>query len=274
MKVSRVILLKEPRNDEDEDPYMLLFANAGYETRFVAPLCATAVEQTRLQELIAKGPATRFSGVIFTSKRAVSAWNDAASTLPCPPTSRWSEVPFFVVGPSTGEMLASVHCNGRPTRIIGSQRSGTGALLADLIIREHATELKGTERPLLFLTGDKTRDTLPIKLAAADLALEQMQVYQTTDSPRFQDELAAALRELGKDEQTWLAFFSPSGVRAVRATLECSPRTAVDQASLRVAAIGPTTEEALRKTDLFEVHAIADQPEPESLLEAMQRYES
>ena len=69
-----------------------------------------------------------------------------------------------------------------PQNIIG-EGSGTGEALANVIIQDQAN--RAAKLPLLYLTGDKNRDTLPTLLKAAGLHLEPLQVYGTRGSPDF-----------------------------------------------------------------------------------------
>lgn len=66
--------------------------------------------------------------------------------------------------------------------IIG-EGSGTGEALAKVVIDDQGG--RATKLPLLYLTGDKNRDTLPTLIRAAGLDLEPLQVYSTRGSPSF-----------------------------------------------------------------------------------------
>jgi len=66
--------------------------------------------------------------------------------------------------------------------IIG-EGSGTGEALAGLIIEDQ--DGRASKLPLLYLTGDKNRDTLPKLVKAAGLDLEPLQVYGTRGSQKF-----------------------------------------------------------------------------------------
>lgn len=66
--------------------------------------------------------------------------------------------------------------------IIG-EGSGTGEALAKVIIDDQGG--RATKLPLLYLTGDKNKDTLPTLVQAAGFDLEPLQVYNTRGSPNF-----------------------------------------------------------------------------------------
>ena len=98
----------------------------------------------------------------------------------------WTGVPFYVVGTTTGNILRKMPASPftpSPQNIIG-EGSGTGEALAKAIIQDQANR-EAAKPPLLYLTGDKNRDTLPTLLKAAGLHLEPLQVYATRGSPDF-----------------------------------------------------------------------------------------
>ena len=76
-----------------------------------------------------------------------------------------------------------------PQNIIG-EGSGTGEALAKVIIDDQGS--RATNLPLLYLTGDKNKDTLPTLVQAAGLELEPLQVYGTRGSLNF----STGVREL------------------------------------------------------------------------------
>lgn len=74
-------------------------------------------------------------------------------------------------------------------QVRGGAEAGTAERLAEFILREGSSE----GRRLLYLTGDKNRDTLPSMLVAVGAALVTLEVYGTTGSSTFRDDLGAAL---------------------------------------------------------------------------------
>jgi hypothetical protein len=107
-----------------------------------------------------------------------------------------------VVGKSTASSLHAIraaHPNSPfvPSNIRG-ESSGTSEQLARFIL----SDLKSSSTPLLYLTGDKNRDTLPDILRDGSLKLAPLQVYQTQGSSRFSEELKLALE--ATSDGTWL----------------------------------------------------------------------
>ena len=111
---------------------------------------------------------------------------------PEPSRADWSGVPFYVVGTTTGNVLRRMPVSPftpSSQNIIG-EGSGTGEALAKVIIDDQGS--RATNLPLLYLTGDKNKDTLPTLVQAAGHDLEPLQVYCTRGSPKF----SAGVREL------------------------------------------------------------------------------
>ena len=104
----------------------------------------------------------------------------------------WSAIPFYVVGTTTGNVLRKMPTSSftpSPQNVIGDG-TGTGEALAELIIDDQGRQTSGLL--LLYLTGDKNRDTLPTLVKAAGLDLEPIQVYGTRGSQNF----SAGIKEL------------------------------------------------------------------------------
>ena len=125
----------------------------------------------------------------------------------------WSDIPFYVVGTTTGNVLRTMPVSPfTPScqNIIG-EGSGTGEALAKVIIDDQLA--RTSKLPLLYLTGDKNRDTLPSLVQAAGLELEPLEVYSTRGSPIFSTEV----KELFQRNQPlggwnfWLCIGGPGG---------------------------------------------------------------
>jgi len=104
-------------------------------------------------------------------------------------------VPFYVVGEATAKALAAVSeiygpgpCT--PSDIRGGTQTGTSERLAHFILND-LPEREGNK--LLYLTGDKNRDTLPKILAGRCVALEPLRVYETRSSSTFAKDLESVV---------------------------------------------------------------------------------
>ncbi len=100
------------------------------------------------------------------------------------------EIPFYTVGRATEKSLkACPPCKYSPTLVLGANETGTGEALAHYILKHHSAY--DTSLPLLYLTGDKNRDTVPVTLAEGGLKSTPTQVYET----RKRDGLEADLKD-------------------------------------------------------------------------------
>ncbi|KDQ23769.1 hypothetical protein PLEOSDRAFT_1079082 [Pleurotus ostreatus PC15] len=258
------VLLLRAASKDAPDKYESSFVAAGYVPTSI-PVLETNL--TNIEELVGilSDTSTGFSGVILTSARACEAWKNAI---------RWCALPFYVVGKSTASALREL--DGAPKDIRGED-SGNAEQLARHILND-TRQISGK---LLYLTGDKNRDTLPNILTSNNLILHQLQVYETRGSARFATDLADVLSK-GTDDNDlcWIVYFAPSAAEFVTPVLnlhfnfadsEEDPSQKRRQA--RVAAIGPTTRDFLRDTLKLHVHAVASKPTPDGLVSAIKGHD-
>ncbi len=231
-----VCLFREP---EDPDPYEAAFRTAGFGVFSIPVLTFRFIGQ---EGLIAKlERPNSYGGLILTSPRAVQALAEALKWLPGE-VVLWHTKPVFAVGKRTASELRAI--GFRPE----GEESGSGALLARYIVRREV------DRPLLFLCGNLRRDEIPSALKEAGVPFEELQVYETLQ--------AETIDLSSHPKPDWVVFFSPSGVEAVSRAAD------LDWINVRLAAIGETTAEAIHQRG-FDVEAVAAEPTPESLLEAI-----
>lgn len=114
----------------------------------------------------------------------------------------WTQVPFYVVGEATATALSEIHSVAgqtllAPRDIRGAAESGTSEKLARFILYD----LPDTGyRKLLYLTGDKNRDTLPNILRDGGIELQSLQIYGTQGSSTFAADLARAVSSVPPGE--------------------------------------------------------------------------
>jgi uroporphyrinogen-III synthase len=305
---SLVILLRAPSGDEP-DKYEAAFASAGYLSVSIPVLQTTLTNISLLADIVSAGG---YSGVIVTSARVCEAWKAAAQSILSSPTSNtsnslWLSVPFYVVGKATASALSSLHdlfpathhhLLPSPTMIRG-QESGNAEQLAKFIVQD--VKASGRESNLLYLTGDKNRETLPSILNTAGLKFEPVQVYGTTGSSSFKDDLERVIGEYALVKgalsaliyaprycsdtariDRWIVYFAPSAAQFVTPILEnylSLPRIAAsssgssDRPPAKIATIGPTTFTFVQETLRLHVAATASKPSPDDLLLAIRRVE-
>jgi uroporphyrinogen-III synthase len=199
--------------------------------------------------------------------------------------SRLRGMTVYTVGPATALALTKLHFS----TIVGAD-TGNGTVLANLIVqtyrRDHllslsssqppsetapATTINPPKLPLLFLVGDKRRDIIPNRLASENIPLHELTVYETTVASTFDEELDQVMNDTTDGPIEWIVFFSPSGAEVALDKMKKLER------KIKVATIGPTTEEYLRKEWSVVPDMVARKPEPVSMvqgiLESMDRWQ-
>ncbi|GAA5920103.1 hypothetical protein JCM1841_004098 [Sporobolomyces salmonicolor] len=290
---SHLILLRAPSTEPDQDPYALALSSSPGWTLHHLPILDTGfVNLPQLAQAIQHVHAARhYAGVIMTSARSAEAWSLARGLLPAEPPA-CSSLPFFVVGLNTRTALLRSPSPPAPSSVHGASTTGTGDLLARYILSHRPLlPTPSLNRPLLYLTGDKNRDTLPRLLKEGGVETRPLQVYETTKRDGFDEALEARLRSIREQAdpggRIWIALFSPSGAEASLASLRRlgllpappSPASPGAEASdhsfpsvaprVRLAAIGPTTRDYLVHEVGVAVHAVARRPEAGELVGAV-----
>ena len=232
------------------------------------------------------------AGLIYTSQRAVSAFEEACSKTTSEVRARILGVlnlPLYVVGPATAASLRVTQEKWLPQCRVVGENTGTGKALADLILDDHRTQMsvektdgKDSVTRMVFLTGERHRDVIPQKLRAAGVGLQEVVVYKTGLRPALVQDLVKALDDTreGDARYHWVVLFSASAANEI---LQCMG--ALDDSTgevksdwfedakrrARVAAIGPTTAEAMRCEYGFMVDAVAEEPSPEGIRNAIEK---
>jgi uroporphyrinogen-III synthase len=124
----------------------------------------------------------KVDGVIVTSARAVEACANAGADID------WRVVRFYAVGPATAALLGQLP---NPPQDIRGTESGTAEQLARYIVQDATRE----ER-LLYLTGDKNRETLSrvVQEGLGESVLRELKVYATRGVRDFESCLARAVQ--------------------------------------------------------------------------------
>lgn len=226
-----IVLFREER---EADPYRTEFEKAGF-TPFFVPILQTSYEPS-LGWTDVSG-SERPHAVVVTSRRSLVAIGQDIRLLGRV-REEWGHLPWFAVGPATARAAERLGLNVHPST------PGTSTMLAEPIIQSGA-------RRVAFLTGNPHREDLENALLAQGVDVHTTILYTMTIRPVAELPIAAG----------WAVVFSPRGAQAVHERLKAS-------AGLRRAAIGPTTAAAMEALGL-RVDAVADHPEPESLINAV-----
>ncbi|KAF9264121.1 tetrapyrrole biosynthesis, uroporphyrinogen III synthase [Marasmius fiardii PR-910] len=272
---SAVILLRAP--SEVNDKYDTAFSTSGYTALSVPVLETVLVNIVGLTNIVQNG--AEYDGVIVTSARACEAWRDVVDNLGSLSTTTgddWNSKPFYVVGKATKTALSEIYTRHpespfAPTpSLIKGEDCGNADQLGHFIV----DDVKSRPVKLLYLTGDKNRDTLPNILRDGDVGFQALQVYETRGSTKFPTDLKDNLDPCAT--RWWIVFFAPSAAQFVLPFIEeyfeLPGKTSAARSSkplVKVASIGPTTDKYLRETLNLHVAAMASKPTPEDLVSAI-----
>ncbi|KAJ6494744.1 tetrapyrrole biosynthesis, uroporphyrinogen III synthase [Mycena vitilis] len=284
--MSNVLLLRAP--SQSPDRYESVFSGAGYAPTSIPVLETILVNLEALTDTVRLGP--QHGAVIITSGRAGEAWRKALDALDSPHAlnqeSDWSSTPFYVVGKSTASSLKAIRDAHPRSHLVPNdirgESSGTSEQLADFIIADlDSSPPESRQKPFLFLTGDKHRDTLPDILHNGNIKLDSLQVYQTQGSSSFPNDLRLTLESHQDSKIWWIVFFAPSAAEFVvpflRQQFDFRPanaNTSLAKRAPRIASIGPTTSTFLQENLNISVDVVASKPTPEDLLHAINAYDT
>lgn len=279
------VLLLRARSLDEPDKYEDSFRGKGYNPISIPVLETVLKDLPNLTNVVEKGPEVGgYAGVIVTSARACEAWKVVVGELVSGGVgvrkeAEWPAVPFYAVGEATGRALSDIgetlgHSPYTPRDIRGRSETGTSEKLAHFIL-EDLSPATGS-RKLLYLTGDKNRDTLPKILRDGGFELQSLQVYETRGSSDFPHDLSEVVGTAPAGKW-WIVYFAPSAADFVTPHLKDhfslpptdEPRIAAVDAPTRIAAIGPTTSMFLRDELKLAVDAVPAKPNPEALVAAI-----
>jgi len=260
-----IVLLKSGNNDT----YRAQLEAASYQPIFLPVLGHQLSNQDALREILTSGS---YTGVIFTSQRAVEAWGQAVKGCS---RQEWDRIPSYVVGAATRQALLDLQSDMVPSGdlVLGGEETGRAELLGQYMVKK----LEGREsvEKLLYLVGDKRRDILSVMLAKAGLVVQEVTVYETTMADGFPRQLETILKSKAGGN-IWIVFFSPSGAQYTIPTLQSCVGAedghldeVLHRQNIRLAAIGPTTAEYLQQTVSLSVAAECQYPTAESLTLAL-----
>jgi len=261
------------RDQQSDDPFVRIISLSGFSVRCL-PVLATEYVDTPidLEEDV--------DAVVVTSQRSVEALTRRQNFLD-KLNDKHPGVPWFVTGPATARKLAKLGVPVRTDRTCsaddapGGKEPSSGAPDGSLAASLAKTIIDSGARHVLYLAGDPHRPELPELLSEGGIDVQIRTLYRTIpvvpsdwNVPNVQNApvlLNALSARPGPDTielPDWVCFFSPRGVATVFESQD------IDWSGVKIAAIGPTTAEALRVQGIVP-DAVAPRPEPESLVEAI-----
>ncbi|KAF2857975.1 tetrapyrrole biosynthesis, uroporphyrinogen III synthase [Piedraia hortae CBS 480.64] len=298
-----IYLLKTPSSPSDAYAEHLTSQNRHYAPRFLPVLehifRTNALRTLRLlverfalaggseadpaaQRLATNNPARKYSGLIFTSQRAVDAFAILLLRLDPDKTGAFfdAELPIYVVGPATARCVRSLNL---PCKVLGEE-SGDGKNLAKFILEHRkgldteVTILDGKVLPLLFLVGEQRRDIIPVTLGENNVPVTELVVYETQESEEFSERFEDVLDEANEADvkSQVVVVFSPQGCRAMLRALgwldgesekfdQALRERSMAAVKTYIVAIGPSTRDHLKGNFGFTPDACAATPTPEGV---------
>ena len=244
------------RQEEDEnDKYHLRFNKESF-VKNITSISVLAFEHNNLDKILEfVSKVDDYSGLIFTSRRAVTSLEKAVSPDEVEVVGRTLDV--YVVGRATADLSNQLGLTSK-----GSE-TGNAKELSELIIKERT----GTDKPLMFLCGNLARETIPKRLTENSIPNESISCYKTIPDKKFKHNLKQYLNEFEPDV---IVFFSPSGVEFHKQTLrQMFPELGK---ALKIVCIGSYTSEAVVKLG-FEVTGVAEKPTPDALFDVIKGFD-
>lgn len=254
----RIVLFKK---HDREDNYAKLLIQQGFQPEFIPVLDHVTTNIDTIRTILLEGPHV-WSALILTSHRSVQAMVEAYESIPTntPMTNSvktaWNTIPIYLVGPHTAHVL-------NEWKALFNNTSYWTVAPRALELLPSLLNLP-TKNQVLFLAGDKRRDLIPTELKAAGFHVHEVQSYVTCRHRDLTNRLKSLILPC------WFVYFSPSGLNYVL--------TSTDKTNLNnhgfIAAIGPTTAEAITSSLGFDPHVTAKLPDPHHLVEAIVQFES
>ncbi|GJJ06071.1 hypothetical protein Clacol_000260 [Clathrus columnatus] len=286
-----VLLLKSPPRIA-EDPYQKLIQAEGYYPVFVEVLESVLSNEKKLEDILSSEPLGMYRGVVVTSSRSAEAWIRTLehTSKDC---GNWSDIPFYVVGESTARALEPMtisHPSKFSKRLILGMHAGKAELLAYFILDDLRTRQMAGK--LLYLTGDKNRDTFSRIMNEHDIPIDSLMVYETGAASDLERRIAFAAQTINDrcpddnmNSSVWIIFFAPSSSGFALTYLKqhfSLPQTdssdkvmLQDSAprSVKLAAIGTTTFEFLTNQAHLRVDAVPVKPTAEDLVASIKEFD-
>ncbi|CAI4036564.1 hypothetical protein SMKI_15G4120 [Saccharomyces mikatae IFO 1815] len=268
-KKTRVILLKNKTSPIDN--YESECKNNAFEPVFVPLIKHTHVVKDfkNLLETIPNYLST-IEYIIITSQRTVESLNEAIIPML---TGEQKDSLFgktvYTVGPATANFIR----RSGFTNVKGGEDAGNGSVLADIIIHDLSIDLRARSlSELLFLVGETRRDIIPKKLHSKGIKVREVVTYKTEELNDSFKRFDSAMQSYNGNEMTlnWVVVFSPQGTKEITQYLSVNHRLL--DSNLRIASIGPTTQQYLEDSNITS-DIVSPKPDPKSLLHAIEVYQ-
>lgn len=260
----RLLLLKNKTTPQD--PYKEIFASAGHDPEFIPLLnhAPTNISAT-VEYLTSPEFLSETKQFIITSQRAVEVLHECLDIIAVAHPEEASIIRRkcgYTVGPATEQILLDKGFSD----VHGGRESGNGSKLADLILQERKLKTVGdnaAEPSIVFFTGTIRKDIIPVKLKENGVPVQEVVIYKTEPKDSIIENFLSCCQQ----HVDWVVFFSPQGTEEIVGHMANALPPAV-----RVASIGPTTEEYLLKKGITP-HVVAPLPTASALYNSITTWE-
>ncbi|CAB3383588.1 Hypothetical predicted protein [Cloeon dipterum] len=254
LKGTRVVIFKA-ETDKTPDPYVDVLEKSGFKAQLVPVITFEFFNLAGLKAKLENHET--YPGLILSSERCVIAVRQSVENYESI-LDPWKEKAVVCAGEATAKKAKDLL---GLSPVLGEKHRGEGII-------ELLSKMNPVPSCVLYPCGElaANRDTMASGLAEKNIKCESVSVYKTVPNPGLKRDLKRLFPE---DEDYWpkiLVFFSPSGFKAVLENLEnCESLN-----FCRLVSIGPTTTAAIKELK-FSVWAEAETPNPESLINAIEK---
>lgn len=253
----RLLLLKNKTTPQDA--YHEILASNNHTPEFVPLLSHGPVSISKTVEFLASDEFLHHTdSFIITSQRAVEVFHDCLRIISAESAEKAKLIrskPGYTVGPATEQILKE---NGF-LDVRGGSNAGNGSKLADIIMNDKPH----SSSKIVFFTGVVRKDIIPVKLKSNGVHLEEEVIYKT----EARDGIIENYIQCCEEKVDWVVFFSPQGTEDIVQHMKST------QPQVKIASIGPTTEEYLLDNSIT-AQVVAEKPTAASLYEGILRWEA
>jgi Uroporphyrinogen-III synthase len=246
-----VLLLR--KEEDQDDKYHLRFQDPSIENITSIPVLAFEYYNLELVRAFVE-TIERYSGMIFTSRRAITAFEQVTTTEQLNRIKNLPDFSIYVVGRATGNCISQLGFKST-----GSE-TGNAQELSELII----SEKQSTTKPLMFLCGNLARETIPRRLTESGIPNEFISCYKTVSDGDFKRNFELYLKQR---KPSVVVFFSPSGAEFHIEKIKNLMPNIGD--NVKVACIGDYTSEQVSRLGI-KVSGVASKPTPDDLFDTIQ----
>ena len=258
-----VILCKGESSSQEEDEYVKSLRNLNiHNVSSLHLLQFTWKNISQLASLL--GSPENFSGLIFTSVRAVNAikhcidshFHGSSDIL-----KSWTNKHIFCVGPKT--MTEAQRQLGLKHNLPTDCAIGNVASLVECI----ASQDINFSKPLLFPCSSIANPDGPKLLEQRGIDFQVIHVYDTLPISDANIQFQSLIESLPMELTLFIVFFSPSNFRAIFDSVKHS----LNDRKMKFIALGPATMAALQSGGI-QVESTLIKPTPESLCDVIKSY--